>query len=136
MKSSRLYKIRERGVLQIAVAFSPPPEEGHSPEFYLDKINGDPTGVVCELGKVMAKDLGVTPKFLDIPWPKHMQALLSDKVDLLMSYTNTPKRALEVEFAGPLLPSKAVLIVSKEIQIKQKEDLNKENKRIGQFFVL
>jgi len=131
MNSSRLYKIRERGVLQIAVAYSPPPEEGHSPEFYLDKINGDPTGVVCELGKVMANDLGVTPKFLDIPWPKHMQALLSDKVDLLMSYTNTPKRALEVEFAGPLLPSKAVLIVSKEIQIKQKEDLNKENKRIG-----
>ena len=54
--------------------------------------------MVCELGKVMAKDLGVRPKFVDIPWPEHMQALLSYKVDLLMSYTNTPARAIELGF--------------------------------------
>ena len=130
-KNSRLNIVRGRGVLKIAVAFSPPPEEGHSPEFYLDKKSGKPTGVVCELGKVMAKDLGVRPKFVDIPWPEHMQALLSEKVDLLMSYTNTPMRAIELEFADPLLSSKAVIIVSKKCQIKQKDELNKENKRIG-----
>ena len=131
IKESRLTIVRERGVLQIAVAFSSPPEEGHSPEFYRDKKSGEPTGVVCELGKVMAKDLGVRPKFVDIPWPEHMQALLAEKVDLLMSYTNTPMRAIELEFADPLLPSKAVIIVSKKCQIKQKDELNKENKRIG-----
>ena len=131
IKKSRLTIVREKGVLKIAVAFSPPPEEGHSPEFYLDKKSGKPTGVVCELGKVMAKDLGVRPKFVDIPWPGHLQALLSDKVDLLMSYTNTPIRAIELEFAGPLLPSKAVIIVSKDNQIKQKDELNEQNKRIG-----
>ena len=44
--------------------------------------------MVCELCKVMAKDLGVRPKFVDIPWPEHMRALLAEKVDLLMIYTN------------------------------------------------
>jgi len=130
-EKSALDEVRERKNLRIAVAFSPPPEEGHPPEFYIDPKNGEPSGVVCELGKVMAKDLGVKPEFVDIPWPDQLQALLAYKVDLLMSYTNTPARALEVEFAGPLLPSQVVVLVSKHSSVLQIEALNQPGKRIG-----
>lgn len=128
---SVLDEVRERGILRIAVAYSPPPETGHPPEFYLDPASGEPSGVVPELGKVMAADLGVKPEFVDIPWPEQMQALLADKVDLLLSYTNTPLRALEVEFAGPLLPSQAVVLVSKNSAVQQQETLNQPGRRIA-----
>jgi ABC-type amino acid transport substrate-binding protein len=128
---SVLDEIREKGILRVAVAYSAPPEEGHPPEFYLDPESGEPSGVVPELGKVMAADLGVTPEFVDIPWPEHLHALLSGKVDMLMSYTNTPARALQVEFAGPLLPSQAVVMVSQDSLIRRKEELNQPGKRLG-----
>lgn len=128
---SVLDEVRARGILRIAVAFSAPPETGHPPEFYLDPARGEPSGVVPELGKVMAADLGVKSEFVDIPWPEHMQALLTHKVDLLLSYTNTPVRALEVEFAGPLLPSQAVVMVSQNSPVQEQEALNQPGRRIA-----
>lgn len=128
---SVLDEVRTRGLLRIAVAYSPPPETGHPPEFYLDPASGEPSGVVPELGKVMAADLGVKPEFVDIAWPEHLQALLSEKVDLLLSYTNTPARALEVEFAGPLLPSQAVVMISQNSALQQQEGLNQPGRRIA-----
>ena len=38
-----LEEICGRGTLNIAVSFSPPPEEGHTPEFYLDQKTGEPS---------------------------------------------------------------------------------------------
>ncbi|MCL4300320.1 MAG: transporter substrate-binding domain-containing protein [Anaerolineae bacterium] len=129
--NSALAEVRERGVLRVAVAYSPPPETGHPPEFYLDPTSGEPAGVLPELGKVMAADLGVKLELVDIPWPEHMQALLARHVDLLLSYTNTPARALEVEFAGPLLPSQAVVMVAKDSAVQQQETLNQPGRRIA-----
>ena len=62
----------------------------------------------------MASDLGVRAEFADIIWADHLKALLDGDVDLLMSYTNTPERALHVDFAGPLLPSDVVVMVRNE----------------------
>ncbi|MFN8460089.1 MAG: transporter substrate-binding domain-containing protein [Anaerolineae bacterium] len=128
---SVLDQVRAKGVLRIAVSFSPPPETGHSPEFYLDPRSGEATGVVPELGKVMAADLGVKAEFVDIPWPEHMRALLAGQVDLLLSYTNTPARALEVEFAGPLLPSQAVVMLPQDSSVEGVEDLNQPGRRLA-----
>ena len=130
MKST-LDEVQEKAVLRIAVAYSPPPEEGYPPEFYLDPLSGEATGVVPELGKVMAADLGVDPMFVDIPWPAHLHALLAGKVDLLMSYTNTPARALQVDFAGPLLPSQVVMLVVQDSNVRGMEELNQRGRRLG-----
>jgi ABC-type amino acid transport substrate-binding protein len=123
--------VRERGTLRIAVSFSPPPQEGHPPEFYVDPESGEPSGVVCELGKVMADDLGVAPQWVDLAWPEHMAALLAGQVDLLLSYTNTPERALDVEFATRLLPSQVVIVVSRESSLQEKQALNEPGANIG-----
>jgi ABC-type amino acid transport substrate-binding protein len=126
-----LDQIRAKGVLRIAVSFSPPPEIGHSLEFYRDPYSGEATGVVPELGKVMAADLGVTADFVDLPWPEHMAALLAGQVDLLLSYTNTPARALEIEFAGPLLPSQAVVMLSVDSPSQTVAQLNQAERRLA-----
>lgn len=131
LDKSVLTEIRERGVIKIAVAFSPPPETGHPPEFYIDSKSGEPSGVVCELGKVMAQDLGVTAEWVDIPWPEHLAALLAKKVDLLLSYTNTPQRALQVDFAGRLLPSQVVVMLPQNSPVQSPEELNRAKARLS-----
>ncbi|MEM4724540.1 MAG: ABC transporter substrate-binding protein [Candidatus Hadarchaeum sp.] len=131
MTRSVLEEILVRNEIIIAVAYTPPPELGYAPEFYLDPLTGEPKGVVPELGKIMARDLGVRPIFVDVPWPDHLHALLSGRVDLLMSYTNTPQRALEVEFAGPLLPSEVVVMTLTDSQVRGKEALQRPGVRIG-----
>lgn len=130
-KKSILDEIQSRGIVRIAVSFSSPPEEGHSPEFYVDQKTGEPSGVVCELGKVLAQDLGVQPEWVDLPWPEHLKALLSEKVDLLLSYTNTPQRALAVEFVGRLLPSQVVLMLPTDSVVEEMAALNQAGIRIG-----
>ena len=50
---------------------------------------------------------------------------------MLLSYTNTPQRALEVEFVGRLLPSQALLVYSSDRPVQQKESLNQPGRRIG-----
>ncbi len=86
--TSTLDLVLERGVLRVAVAYTPPPEEGSHPEFYLDPRTSEPSGVVCELGRIMASDLGVRPEFVDIAWADHMTALLdADVADELYEHS-------------------------------------------------
>ncbi len=128
---STLDLVLDRGVLRVAVAYTPPPEEGSHPEFYLHPKTGEPSGVVCELSRIMAGELGVRPEFVDLAWSQHMKALLDDDVDLLMSYTNTPERALRVDFAGPLLPSDIVVMVRNEGGIESTAALDEPSSCIG-----
>lgn len=128
---SVLDEILSRGAVRIAVSFSPPPETGHSPEFYLDQKTGEPSGVVCELGQVLAHDLGVRPEWVDMPWPEQLPALLAEKVDLLLSFTNTPQRALQVEFVGRLLPSQVVVMLPAASPVTHLAELNRPGTRIG-----
>ena len=128
---STLDTVLDRGVLRVAVAYTPPPEEGSHPEFYLDPQTGQPSGVVCELGRLMASDLGIRAEFVDISWAEHMNALLRGDVDLLMSYTNTPERALQVDFAGPLLPSEIVVMLKSGAAIHGIAALDEPSRRVG-----
>jgi polar amino acid transport system substrate-binding protein len=128
---SALDRILASGRLRIAVSFSAPPEEGEPPEFYIDPESGEPSGVVCELGKRMAQDLGVGVEFVDLPWPHHLSGLLEGRVDLLLSYTNTPERALAVEFAGRLLPSRVVVMVRRESAVERWEELDREESNLA-----
>jgi polar amino acid transport system substrate-binding protein len=128
---SSLDRILEAGRLRIAVSFSAPPEEGEPPEFYIDPASGEPSGVVCELGRRMGEDLGVRVEFVDIPWAEHLSGLLRDRVDLLLSYTNTPERALSVEFAGRLLPSRVVAMVRQGSAVERWEELDREESKLA-----
>ena len=94
---SVLQQVLDRGELRLAVEFKDPVETGFPPEMFLDRETGTPTGVAPELCRLMARDLGVDLACIDLPWPEHMEALLAGTVDLIVG-TNTPRRALEVDF--------------------------------------
>ena len=116
-----------RGSLRVLVEFGPPPSEGPPPEFYYDPDTGEATGVACELGKMVAADLGVEIEWIDIPWPEQLPALLAGKADLLPKHTNTSLRGMLVDFSVHRLQRiEVVMIAEKDGPIKSKKDLNSD----------
>jgi polar amino acid transport system substrate-binding protein len=129
-KPSVLDQILKRGVIRIAVDFygerHMDPKYGAPPEMYIDEKTGEPAGVVIELMKIMAKDLGVKPEFVDIRWGEQIDALLSGKVDILPKHTNTPQRALKIDFADRLFGMEVMILVPANSHVMKKEELNKK----------
>jgi polar amino acid transport system substrate-binding protein len=79
--------------------------------------NGELIGYEVDLAKALAKNMGVTLKLVEMPFPDLLGALKSGKVDAVMSgMTMTPERNLQVLFAGPyILSGKSILTKSKLI---------------------
>lgn len=127
-----LQEVLARGSLRVLVEFSPPPHEGPPPEFYHDPETGEATGVACELGKLMAHDLGVAVEWVDLPWPEQLPALLAGQADLLPKHTNTSLRGLLVDFASERLQRiEVVAIARKGGPLRAKADLNAAGVEIG-----
>jgi ABC-type amino acid transport substrate-binding protein len=127
-----LQEIFARGTVRVLVEFSPPPTEGRPPEFYYDPDSGEPSGIACELGKMVAQDLGVAVEWVDLPWPAQIPALLDGWADLLPKHTNTSLRGLLVDFSSHRLQRiEVVAVVRKDGPIKHKEDLNSEAVQIA-----
>jgi polar amino acid transport system substrate-binding protein len=111
---SALDAILDRGVIRIAVTWSPPPETGFPPEFWLDVDTGEPKGIAVEIGKLLAADLKVQPEFVDVPWGEQFAALEDGRVDLLPKPTMTPDRALRMEFSDRLMAFEVVVIARRD----------------------
>ena len=111
---SMIERVINKGVMKIAVAFTKPPEEGLSDEFYVDPKTGKPEGVVIDYMKLMADDLGVKPEWVNMPWKDQVDALINDEVDILPKHTNTPDRALKIDFADRLISFEVIAVTSKE----------------------
>ena len=135
VEKALLEEIRERGVLRIPVDFSPPPADGFPPEFYIDPKTGKEWGIAPIMGRLMADDLDVRLECVNMPWPEHIPALLSGKVDLLPKHVNTPKRALLVEFTnGRFMLYRVTALIQEKRLISDKEDLNQEGKIISVWY--
>ncbi len=127
-----LKEIFGRDKLRVMVEFSPPPNEGPPPEFYYNPETGQPAGVACELGKLMAKDLGVEVEWVDIPWPEQLPAFLDGQADLLPKHTNTSLRGLLVDFSSERFQRiEVVAIARKDGPIARQEDLNSPEIKIA-----
>ncbi len=135
VEKSLLEEIQLRGVLRIPVDFSPPPDEGFPPEFYIDPKTKKEWGIAPIFGGLMANDLEVKLECINMPWPQHITALLDGKVDLLPKHVNTPKRALQVEFAnGRFMLYRVTALIQEKIWIYNKEELNQVGKIISVWY--
>jgi len=122
---SRLDEIRERGFIRVGCRWSP------SAEQYIDPDTGEPSGIVGLLGKLLAQDLGVRAEFVDLTWADHIPALLEDRVDICLKHTNTPQRALSVEFStGKVLRYEGKVVVRRDRGVRDEVDLNRPDRVI------
>jgi polar amino acid transport system substrate-binding protein len=91
-EKSLLDEIRNRGRIRITAHW------GDTSAQYLDPESGEPAGMVGLVGQLLARDLDVSPAFIELPWADQIPALLDDRADLSIKHTNTPQRAFDVEF--------------------------------------
>ena len=118
---SSVEAIKKRGEIKIAVFGD------LSPYGYLDD-KGNNQGYDVYLARQIGKDLGVKVKFVIVNAEERVDALQSNKVDMVLAnFTKTPERAKVIDFASPYmkvsvgvasLKSKAITKVS---QLKGKK---------------
>ncbi|WP_167096780.1 transporter substrate-binding domain-containing protein [Mycobacterium sp. DL592] len=77
---------------------------GDLPPYGYVKNNGTRSGFDIALGNRIAKDLGVTPEWIQVNADSRVDALKSDKVDLVLAnFTVTDERKQVVDFANPYM---------------------------------
>src|SRR5208283_4954733 len=77
-----------------------------------------------ELAQLVGKALGVPVEFVTVTSPGRIPALLTKRVDLVVSiFSITAERALQVDFTNPYGGQATVLIAPKSRAIKGPKDL-------------
>lgn len=73
-----------------------------APPLQFKDSSGKPTGYLPELLEMMMKDMGVTPEYVELPFPQLVQAFAAGgKFDMIgLVLTMLPSRALTGTFAG------------------------------------
>lgn len=80
---------------------------------YSYRKNGKLTGFEVELGKALAKQMGLKAKFVPTKWDGLVAGLGSNKYDIVLNnITKTPERAKSYLFSKPYIYSRYVLISS------------------------
>ncbi len=96
---------------------------------FKDPATGEPTGYQMDLTKSMMADLGVTPKYVEIPFGQLFAGLAAGKFDMMgISATILPSRALKGLFAGiPTFYEGNVVMLKPGSTITSQDQLNSPN---------
>ncbi len=119
-QSSVLEKIQKSGELRVGF------ESGYLP-FEMTSKEGDFMGFDIDMGKEMAKAMGVKYVPVNTAWDGIIPALITNKFDILISgMTITQERNLAINFANPYIIVGQTILLRKglEGEIKSYKDLN------------
>lgn len=119
--NSSVAAIKKRGTIRIAVF-------GDLPPYGWVNKNGQRVGYDVTLARKIAKDLGVKPKFVQVNANNRVDALNSDKVDIVLAnFTVTPERKGIVDFAKPYMKVSVGVISHKDKAITSASQLQGKN---------
>lgn len=96
--------------------------------------SGKWVGFEIDVAKKLAKDMGVTPKFISYDWEKLIPSLNEGKIDVIIAgMAITPQRALKVNFSLPYATSGISLAtnIERTKHIRNAEELNQPGIKIG-----
>jgi ABC-type amino acid transport substrate-binding protein len=98
-------------------------------QFKDPKNNNVPSGYIIDLANLMAKDLGATPTFVEVPFAQLFAAQAAGKFDMSgIAATILPSRAEKVLFANqPAFIESEVILLKPGLKIKNVGDLNASN---------
>ena len=111
-------KIQKRGEIKIGVKFDVPPFGFKNPQ--TDEVEG----FDVDMGKLVAEELGVEPKFVEAISDNRIPFLQQGEVDLILStMTINQERDMEIEFSEPYYIARGRILVPNDSDIKGVEDL-------------
>lgn len=116
--ASTLEEVKARGQLVIGTDATYPPMEFHDEK-------GEIVGFDIDLGKAIAKELGVKAVFVDTAWDGIFPALDAKKFDIIMSSTSITEERLKTKaMSDPYyVTSQAIAVKKGNTSIKGPEDL-------------
>ena len=118
---STVQQIKKRGTIRIAVF-------GDLPPYSWVNKQGQRVGYDLTLARQIAKDLKVKPKFVQVNANNRVDALNSNKVDLVLAnFTVTPERKQVVDFASPYMKVSVGVVSPKSQPITKASQLQGKN---------
>ena len=122
---STMEKIVKSGKLVVAVQTQGPPVS------FVDK-DGKRTGLVIDIMKMMAEDMGVELVLQDYDWKGLIPSLTSGKADIIAAdMTPTAKRHMQVIFTEPVFFAENIVYANKKKGYKSWKDVNKAGLSVG-----
>jgi ABC-type amino acid transport substrate-binding protein len=111
-------KLQQKGEITIGVKFDVPPFGFKNPQ------SGDVEGFDVDVGKAVADELGVKPKFIEAISDNRIPFLKQGTVDLILStMTINAERDQEIDFSEPYYVARGSILVPKDSPIKGLDDL-------------
>ena len=120
-----LATIRTRGVLRVGVVNNEP--------YVMRDAKGELTGFSIDLGRELAKDLGVEVEFVPTSWTQVVPDLIGRHFDVAATgLWITPARALVVNFSSPTSLGAMYLVANKAVAaaMKTRQDFDKPEVRL------
>ncbi len=115
---SPLGRIQEAGRITIGVKYDVPPFGFRNPQ------TGDVEGFDVELGRAIAADLGVEPRFIEAVSDNRIPFLQDRTADLIIStMTINQERDQEIDFSTPYYVARGRILVPQDSQIQGVEGL-------------
>ncbi len=115
-------RIQERGEIRIGVKFDVPPFGFKNPQ------SNEVEGFDVDMGRFIAEELGVEPKFVEAISDNRIPFLKRGTVDLILStMTINAERDKEIDFSEPYYIAEGRILVPKGSDIKGLEDLAGKN---------
>ncbi len=103
---SVIESIKKNGVLKIGLSLFRP--------WSMRDLNGELVGFELDVGRELAKDMGVEVEFIPTSWDGIIPALVSGKFDVIISGMSiTPQRNLTVAFSDPYAFSGMTILANK-----------------------
>jgi ABC-type amino acid transport substrate-binding protein len=116
---STLGKIQKRGEITIGVKYDVPPFGFKNPQ------TNEVEGFDVDMGRYIAEELGVEPKFIEAISDNRIPFLERGTVDLILStMTINAERDQEIDFSQPYYIARGRILVPKGSDIKGLQDLN------------
>jgi glutamate transport system substrate-binding protein len=115
---STLGRIQERGEITIGVKYDVPPFGFENPQ------SGEVEGFDVDLGRFIAEELGVEPRFVEAISDNRIPFLERGTVDLILStMTINAERDMEIDFSEPYYIARGRILVPQDSDIAGLEDL-------------
>jgi ABC-type amino acid transport substrate-binding protein len=116
--STTLGKIQEAGEITIGVKYDVPPFGFQNPQ------NDSIEGFDVDMGKAVAEELGVEPKFIEAISDNRIPFLQDGTADLILStMTINAERTQEIDFSDPYYVASGRILAKTDSPIKGLEDL-------------
>ncbi len=107
-QESVIETIKERGVIKIGLSIFRP--------WSMRDLDGELVGFELDVGRELAKDMGVEVEFIPTSWDGIIPALVSGKFDVIISGMSiTPQRNLTVAFSDPYAFSGMTILANREM---------------------